>query len=470
MPLRLPVGHITAAMRITPLIARRNVLEIGALGLAGLAIRRMAAADADTGQARAKACILIYLDGGPSHIDLFDMRPDAPAEIRGPFKPIATSVPGTSVCEHLPRLARQMHRILQVRSMRHSETVHDPAVYQMLTGYKHLSSAGGLKVELTDLPHMACAFYQADRRKAVMPKVVHTPDIMRMESRILPGQGNGILSPAFAPLLVPIARDARVEQPDFRGRADLPRQRLIQRHSLLSQFNDELVDLQSLTEADRLDRFREQALEIVAESHVQRAFDLDDEPAQMRERYGTHRHGQSVLLARRLVEAGTRFVTVFWGNEEQDWADGRGLRVANNPWDTHRNHFPLTKDSLCPRADQALAALLEDLASRGLLESTLVVWMGDFGRTPYISKPWASRDHWPHAFTVLLAGAGIRAGEIYSQTDRYAGEVVDKPVSPADLTATIFETLGVDPRSTIPSARGQRHVLSLGRVVAEWFG
>jgi hypothetical protein len=316
---------------------------------------------------------------------------------------------------------------------------------------------------------MACSFYQSDRTHAVLPKVVHTPDIMRMESRVLPGQGAGILSPAFEPWLVPISRDGDVQQPELRGRDDLPRPRLAARSSLVARFNTELSQLRSLADADRLDRFRQQALEIVSSPQAHEAFDLSRESHRTHDRYGRHRHGQSVLLARRLIEAGTRFVTVYWGNEEQDWADGRGLRPANNPWDTHRNHFPLTKDSLCPRADQALAALLEDLAQRGLLESTLVVWMGDFGRTPYISKPWASRDHWPHAFTILLAGAGTRAGEIYGQTDRHAAQVIEKPVSPADLTATIFAALGVAPQQTIPTATGSRHQLSTGRVIDDWF-
>jgi uncharacterized protein (DUF1501 family) len=176
-----------------------------------------------------------------------------------------------------------------------------------------------------------------------------------------------------------------------------------------------------------------------------------------------------VLLARRLVEAGTRFVTVYWGNEEQDWADGRGPRLANNPWDTHRNHFPLVKDDLVPRADQTLAALLSDLGERGMLDETLVLWMGDFGRTPYISKPWASRDHWPFAFTVLLAGAGVKAGSVLGATDRLAAQVTDHPVSPADLTATMLWALGVDPGHSVPAASGKPHRLSLGRALTECF-
>jgi hypothetical protein len=190
----------------------------------------------------------------------------------------------------------------------------------------------------------------------------------------------------------------------------------------------------------------------------------------MHDFYGRHRHGQSVLLARRLVEGGARFVTVYWGQEPQDWADGRGERLANNPWDTHRNHFPLVKDRLLPRADRALAALLGDLAERGLLDETLVVWMGDFGRTPKIDKKYASRDHWPHAFTVLLAGAGLPGGAVFGHTDRHAATVEEDPVSPADLTATIFSALGVAPGSLIYDRQGNAYPLSTGRAVTRLWG
>jgi uncharacterized protein (DUF1501 family) len=168
------------------------------------------------------------------------------------------------------------------------------------------------------------------------------------------------------------------------------------------------------------------------------------------------------------VEAGTRFVSVYWGREPQDWADGVRDRVANNPWDTHRNHFPLLKDSLLPRADQAFAALLEDLDARGMLEETLVVWMGEFGRTPRSSK-FASRDHWPGAFTVVLAGGGLRGGTVYGRTDGTASEVTEDPVGPADITATIYRALGVDPGATMPDRQGRPWVLSEGRPIEALF-
>ena len=449
---------------------RRRLLQIGSLGLTGCSLPRMLAAETSARRSpRAKACILLYMDGGPSHIDLFDLKPDAPAEIRGPYQNIATTVAGTRVCEHLPRMAEQMHRVLQVRSVQHKQMVHDPAVYQMLTGYKHVSSAGGLEVEETDLPHMACALASADRRPAVMPKAIQIPDTMRMQARVLPGQSAGILGPSFDPFAVAISHAGVVARPEFTRQPEVSPTRLASRSSLLTEFNARLGRLERTVQADRLNTFQQQALSILAAPAVQTAFDLDREPDALRDRYGRHRHGQSVLLARRLVEGGARFVTVYWGNEEQDWADGKTPQVANNPWDTHRNHFPLVAESLTPRADQAFAALVADLAERGLLDETLVVWMGDFGRTPRISSRWASRDHWPHAFTVLLAGAGIRGGAIHGRTGRHAAFVEEDPVTPADLTATIFDALGLDPAAEVTTATGQPHRLSTGRPVHEFF-
>lgn len=456
-------------MRFEPTIARRRLLQVGSLGLGACSLPAMLAASEAKPAPRAKSCILLYMDGGPSHIDLFDLKPQAAAEIRGPFQSIATSVVGTRVCEHLPRLAQQMQRVLQVRSMRHQQLVHDPAVYQMLTGYKHVSSAGGLEVQSDDLPHMACSFSAADRQAAVMPKAILVPDTMRMQGRVLPGQNAGILGPAFDPFAVTLSREGGVDKPDFTRQSDVPLARLSGRSCLLQQFNQELSQLEHTSKADRLNAFQQQALSILASSSVQTAFDVEREPDAMHARYGRHRHGQSVLLARRLIEAGTRFVTVYWGNEEQDWANGKPPTLANNPWDTHRNHFPLVKGSLTPRADQAFAALLSDLDERGLLDETLIIWMGDFGRTPRISTPWASRDHWPHAFTILLAGAGVRAGAVYGRTDRHAAYVDEAPVSPADLTATIFDALGIDAHAVVTSAGGTAHQISQGRIVREWF-
>lgn len=447
---------------------RRDFLRFGTVTLAGMAEPLACAAGwpMRASRGRAHTCILLYMDGGPSHLDLWDRKPDAPAEIRGPFASIATSLPGVRVCEHLPFTARQIHRLTQVRSVRHAETVHDPAVYQMLTGRKHFSSAGNLTVQPSDFPQMGTAFGYVDRRPAVMPKAIELPETMRMEARILPGQNAGFLGRTHDPFRVSLSRDGRVIPPEFDRRRDVPPTRLAKRASLLEQVNHRLAELDRRSEMVELDRFQRQALELLARPQIRQAFDLEREPDRLRELYGRNRHGQSVLLARRLVEAGARFITVYWGKEMQDWADGRGPRLANNPWDTHRNQFPLLKDELLPRADRALAALVEDLHERGLLASTLVAWMGDFGRTPRIDRKYASRDHWPHANTVLFAGAGVPAGLIHGRTDRCAAEVVDCPVSPADLTATIFHLLGVDPRSVLHDPQGRPFVLSEGRPIA----
>ena len=325
---------------------RRRFLQIGGVGLSGIHLPELLnAAQAASAPASAKSCILLYMDGGPSHIDLLDLKPDAPAEIRGPFQPIATAVAGISVGDQMPLIARQMHHLALIRSVRHEETVHDPAVYQMLTGYKHFSSAGGLKVEETDLPQMGAAFGAADRSPAVMPKVVQIPDTMKMESRVLPGQNAGILGAVYDPFRVDVTPAAELLKPPFRLEDNISSRQLLRRSALLSQFNRELCRLQATRASDRFDEFQQQALQIIECPGIEAAFDLDREPAALQRDYGTHRHGKSVLLARRLVEAGARFVTVYWGSEPQDWNDGRGPRPANNPWDTHRNHFPLVKDN-----------------------------------------------------------------------------------------------------------------------------
>jgi hypothetical protein len=449
------------------LFGRREFLRIGTVALGGFWLQPAGrAAEVRTGGAA--ACILLYMDGGPSHIDLWDLKPEAPAEVRGEFRPIATSVPGTRVCEHLPLTARQMHRLTQVRSVRHTETVHDPAVYQMLTGRKHISSAGDLTVQPTDFPQMGTAFGKADRRPAVMPTVIELPETMKMGARTLPGQNAGFLGATFDPFRVAVTPEGRVVPPEFVPRDDTPPARLAARASLLRLGKGPLAVGQGRT--DEFDRFQQQALALLGRPQIKQAFDLEKEPGPVRDRYGRNRHGQSVLLARRLVEAGARFVTVYWGKELQDWADGQGPRLTNNPWDTHRNHFPLLRNELLPRADRALAALVEDLAERGLLGETLVVWMGDFGRTPRVDRKFASRDHWPWASTVLFAGAGTRGGAVIGRTDGRAAEVTDNPVTPADLTATIFHLLGVDPRTPLHDPQGGGHPLSEGRPIRALIG
>lgn len=448
---------------------RRRLMHLALAGCGGLPVTAvLRAAEVQSAvRARAKACILLFMDGGPSQLDMWDMKPEAPAEIRGPFQPIATSVPGLQVSELLPLTARQMHLATLVRSVCHKETVHDPAVYQMLTGYKHVSSAGGLTVQPDDHPQMGTAFGRVDHTPAVMPKVIELPETMKMQARTLPGQNAGYLGATYDPFRVDVTHEAEVMPPSFTLPPEISPARYARWTALTNEINRRQPRRETNAELEMFNEYQRQAMELVTTPGVQDAFDLGRESPATREQYGRNRHGQSVLLARRLTEAGARFVTVYWGKEEQDWADGKGMRPANNPWDTHRNHFPLVKDSLVPRADRALAALLADLEQRGTLDETLVVWMGDFGRTPRISKPFASRDHWPHAFSLVLAGAGLPRGAIYGRTDQHAAAVVDDPVSPADLTATIFTLLGVDPHNQVRGPEGILVPISAGKPLAK---
>jgi hypothetical protein len=436
------------------MLSRRDVLRIGTVAISSLVAPSLASAKRAS---RAKSVILLFMDGGPSHIDLFDMKPGAPAEVRGPFKPIRTKVPGVSVCEHLPRLAARMDRVLQVRSVRHTDSIHDPAVYLTLTGKRHPTPLGGLKVSPDDAPHAGALFAALSRTGGLRrplgdagPKWVELPETMKMEARTLPGQNGGFLGVSCDPFRAEVTRAGEPVPPPFDLPEGVTTDRLLLRGNLRSALDRKLKD----AEAD-FDSARSQAVQLLASGTLRNAFDLTKESDKTRDAYGRHRHGQSVLLARRLVEAGTPFVTVYWGREEQDWADGVKGRFANNPWDTHRNHFPLVRDSLCPRADQTLCALLDDLQLRGLLGETLVVWMGEFGRTPVISKPWASRDHWPQANTILFAGGGVAAGHVIGRTDAKGGEVTDSPVSPADVTATLLAALGVNPRAEVHDRQGR---------------
>ena len=429
------------------LLSRRDVFRVGTVAVMGTvpvpaAINRRGP--------RAKAVILLFMDGGPSHIDLFDLKPNAPPEIRGPFTSINTSVPGIRVCEHLPKLAARMHHVLQLRSVRHSDAIHDPAVYLTLTGKRHPSPLGGLRVSPDDAPHAGALFAALDRTPARGPRWVELPETMKMEARTLPGQNGGFLGPANDPFRCEVSPSDSDVSPPFRLPEDVNTDRLLLRGNLRAA-----LDLKLKAAESGLDASRQAAVELLSSSILRGAFDLARESEKTRARYGRHRHGQSVLLARRLVEAGCRFVTVYWGKEEQDWADGVRGRIANNPWDTHRNHFPLLKDSLLPRADHTLAALIDDLAARGRLADTLIVWMGEFGRTPLVDRRWSSRDHWPGANTILFAGAGIAAGHVVGRTDGRAAEVIDSPVSPADVVATLLAALGVNPAGEVHDRQGR---------------
>jgi hypothetical protein len=453
------------------MLNRRQAVALASGAVSSLSLLDPLAGTSPTSsKVRAKSVLLLHMDGGPSHIDLFDLKPNAPDQIRGPGSPIQTSVPGIVVGDYLPKLAKQMHHVAQIRSMTHKDIPHDQAVYHMLTGYRHNIKAGGLKVEPTDHPHIASSFYQADKSQTTLPGSIQIPGPMRLDARMLPGQNAGRLGARWNPFPVHVTRGGEVIPPDLGRLASATELDLKKRFELLGKLQNNSIEA-NVRESSEFLALQQRVLGILEQPSIQQAFDLSEESEQTHLAYGLDRHGQSTLLARRLVEAGAPFVTVYWGKEIQDWGPSWEPMLANNPWDTHRNHFPLMKDSLLPRADRTFAALLEDMNDRGLLEDTLVIWMGEFGRSPRISSMFKTpgREHWPHAFTLLMAGAGVNGGSVYGKTDRFAEYVTENPVSPADFSATIYEALGIDPHTMI-EGREESHQLSTGSPVRDLFG
>ena len=429
-------------------IRRRELLQIGSLSLLGLTsaqldgLRAQSPDNSEQQSARrAKACIFLFLFGGPSQIDLWDMKPQAAPEIRGEFRPIATNVPGIQVCEHLPRLAQQMEKLCLVRSMTHRMNVHGPACSEVLTGREYFGPPTTDQASREDWPSVSSLVMRyGPRRQGLSPSVV-LPWYLQFtgQPKRIAGQTGGRMGEVHNALL--LAGDvgrADFEIAGLRLADDIPWQRMEARRALLQSLD------RPEAAAKALDRHRAQAWSVL-ENHIGDTLDLAREPVKTREEYGQTTIGQSLLLARRLVEAGVSLVTVNWQDETH--TDG-----VNTCWDTHQNNFPKLKNLLCPLFDRAFPALVSDLADRGLLETTLVVAVGEFGRTPRMGQFSQSsntrstgRDHWPHAFTALLAGGGVRGGQTYGTTNENAGYVVDLPVSPADISATILWHLGIDP-------------------------
>jgi hypothetical protein len=415
-------------------ISRRELLQVGAIGALGLSLPQLLRADAGAGRsgsAAADSCILIFLNGGPSHLDMWDMKPAAPAEIRGEFRPIPTTVPGVQLCEHLPRLARHMHRCALVRSVQHSaNNSHAAAVYCGLTGHDRGEQGGGARP--TD--HPAIGSVVGLRRPPQRPVVpfVSLPYITA-EGRggpPQPGFFGGWLGRAHDPLFV--LRDPNAPGfglPELSLPADVTPGRLAARRALGGRLGGSPAAARERA-AQELDGFRARAFDLLTSPATQRAFQIDREPAALRAAYGRNIYGQSVLLARRLIEAGTRVACISWAPD------------ANATWDTHGQNFVKLRTELLPQLDAAVASLLGDLEARGLLERTLVAVMGEFGRSPRVNGS-AGRDHWNFCYTLMLAGGGIRGGAVHGASDRIGARPSSCPVTPADVIATIYHCLGI---------------------------
>ena len=447
-------------------VSRRDFLRIGSLGAAGLALPQLFAsrvhAAAPAGSfGRAKRCLLLFLTGGPPQVDLWDMKPDAPVEIRGELQPIATNVPGIQVSELLPNLARQADKYCIVRSLTHHDTVHTSAGYSILTGFDHLlanaKTATDIRPTPDDHPHLGSLLALARPSADGTPVFVSLPEVIKDAAvNEFPGQGGGFLGRGLDPLRIETSADKKgFRLPDIALPGDITPARLADRHALQGAFNQGLELASLRAAAVDLDANYARALDLLRSPGVQQAFQLDAEPAALRAAYGEHLFGQGCLLGRRLVEAGVALVTVYWHYEGPD----------DSPvWDTHENNFPHLRKRLVPPADAAIAALLQDLSSRGLLEETLVAVLGEFGRSPKVNSK-GGRDHWPHAQSILLAGAGIPAGSIYGSTDPQGGYPATNPVTPRDLAATILHLLGVPPGLTIRDRAGRPYLACEGTAI-----
>jgi hypothetical protein len=443
-------------------LQRRSFLQSGLVGLlGGLAANQPARANqvATPGNlgplGRAKSCVLVYLLGGPPHQDMWDLKPDAPAEIRGPFRPIATTVPGLQVCEHLPRLAGMADRFALLRSVTYPNHDHPFMIYYTLTGRVSPAPLGAntvLPPSRTDYPHIGSVVAKFKHRAATVPGYVAIPEVrVRMQAVPVAGGGRaGFLGPAHDPLA--INDDPTQPLTGLRLADDVPAARFEERHQLLAILEGQAGRWRA---TDNYGILRRSAAQLVGSAAGQDLFTLEKEPAPLRERYGRHRFGQSLLLARRLVEAGVSLVAIHFNHMSR--CDG---------WDTHSKNFDCLKGELLPLVDQGLSALLEDLAQRGRLEETLVVCLGEFGRTPRINGA-AGRDHWGHCASVLWAGGGVAGGQVVGSSDKIAAYPRELPVDPADVQATIYHCLGIEPEQEMQDQFQRPVPASVGKVITQ---
>jgi Protein of unknown function (DUF1501) len=438
---------------------RRELLRAGSLGVFGLGLPQMLAAHAGSGSSaagKAKACIVLFMWGGPSQLDTWDPKPDAPDEIRGDFKTIATRVPGIRISEHFPLLARHADKYTIIRSMTHDDAAHLSSVHHVLTGqHAPKVKSDAEPPSRRDSPHVGSVLAYRQQSRQVLPAFVTLPWTVSHPAApggLAPGQNAGWLGQAHDPFVLVGDPNTGAFHVDGLARAaDVSMARLADRQRLLTQV-DRLP-----SGAGSYGNLQQRALALLSSPSARRAFALDQEPAALRDRYGRNIYGQGLLMARRLIEAGVRLVEVNWHQDRQNF------------WDTHGDNFNRLKRDLMPPADRAFAALLEDLTQRGLLDDTLIVWVGEFGRTPVITRGNAGREHHPWCYSAVLAGGGIRGGHVHGKSDRHAAYPAENPVSPADLTATIYHALGIAPDSTIADREGRLLRLTEGEPVLPLF-
>ncbi|TMQ32006.1 MAG: DUF1501 domain-containing protein [Planctomycetota bacterium] len=448
-------------------VTRREWMQLGGLGLLGLSLPSVLRAEAATRRrsapvikgGRARSCILLFLAGGPSHLDMWDMKPSAPPEVRGEFKPIATTVPGIQLSEHLPRLARHAHQFALVRSAHHRvSNAHWAATYFALTGEDLGDFTVAIPPRSSDYPAIGSVLtYLRPPQRPIAP-FVSLPYVTAEGAGGPPQPGiyGGWLGRTYDPLIItkdPNAPNFAV--PELMLRADVNFARLHSRKGLLGHLNPKVDALERNVSARLMDTYQQRAFTILTSDATRQAFDLAKEPPSLRDAYGRNIYGQSVVLARRLIEAGTRMVTLKWAPD------------ANATWDTHGANFVKLKRELLPQLDAGLSTLLSDLDARGLLGETLVIVMGEFGRSPRVNAA-AGRDHWPRCYSLLLAGGGVPGGYVYGKSDRIGSDPAENPVTPHDLLTTFYSLLGVPPDIELPDQLGRPiRLMGPGRVIQE---
>ena len=444
-------------------ITRRELMQVGGLSLFGSMtlprLLRAASRDSERPDGSAKSVIMFNLLGGPSHMDMFDMKPEAPAEVRGEFGPIDTSLPGLQICEHLPKTSRLMHKASLIRTITPSYNSHNPLA--MMTGF-----AGGkneqITAERTDPPDIGAICQYLKKGSPAMPGAVCLPcypgwgEASMYPGIRRPGPYGGYLGAQYDPLFSvckpTFKRKPKVkyygtvrpygepQMPALDALPEMSANRLDQRRSLLTQIDDQFESVHTSGAVQRMDKFQQRAFSILCSSKTRDAFDISQEPDALRDRYGRNMFGSSMLVARRLVESGVPFISVHAENF---------LPNGSFTYDMHSNNFSMLKDNNLPVLDMCYSALVEDLESRGLLDSTLIVVMGEMGRSPKVNKN-AGREHWPQCGFSLFTGGGAKQGTVFGSTDKQAAYPTSHPVSPGDVVATIYQLLGIDPHMTVP--------------------
>lgn len=421
----------------------------------GLTLPKLLRAERGAGsiKARAKSVIFLFQWGGPSQIDTFDMKPNAPNTVRSPYQAIDSSVPGVQVCEHLPEMTKRMDRVCLIRSMTHRMNNHAPAGYYAISGHEPPADDQRLRDSLDLYPAYGSVVDHLAPNTNGMPTSVAYPHVIR-DGSIVPGQHASFLGKRHDPLFFledPNASDFKL--PELSLPRNLSVDRLQRRRDVQQLIDRQARLLDFSADARGFDDYYQRAILMLTSDRVRKAFDISSEPDAVRERYGRTTYGQSCLLARRLVEAGVKFVTVYYSNSIG------GRKIGEGGWDTHgfdnTRMYKIVDKYQLPMTDQTLPTLLDELDERGLLDETLVVWMGEFGRTPKINKN-ESRDHWPQCYTALLAGGGVKGGHVYGSSDSQAMYPDEHPVKPDDLAATLFYLMGIDPAAKIIDRHDRR--------------